>query len=88
MKSAFLNGVLQEDVYVDQTGGFMKSGNEDKVINIYLLSCGFQRNPSEAILYIKLRNEESLIVSIYMDDIVYTGSCAMLIEEFNQDMMK
>lgn len=57
-------------------------------INTYLLSCGFQRIPSEATLYIKLRNEESLVVSIYVYDIVYTGSCAMSIEEFKQDMMK
>lgn len=34
MKSAFLNGVLEINVYVDQPGGFKKSGNEDKVYRL------------------------------------------------------
>jgi len=34
VKSAFLNGFLQEEIYVEQPKGFMKKGEEDKV---YLL---------------------------------------------------
>jgi len=34
VKSAFLNGFLQEEIYVEQPEGFMKKGEEDKV---YLL---------------------------------------------------
>ena len=34
VKSTFLNGFLQEEIYVEQPKGFVKKGEEDKV---YLL---------------------------------------------------
>ncbi|BBH04991.1 transposable element gene [Prunus dulcis] len=108
VKSAFLNGVLEEEVYVDQPDGFVVKGSEDKVyklhkalyglkqaprawyceIDTYFAQYGFAKSPSEATLYTKTRGEaEILIVSIYVDDIVYTGSCQSMLEEFKQDMM-
>ncbi|CAL9021865.1 unnamed protein product, partial [Prunus brigantina] len=47
------------------------------------------KSPSEATLYIKTDEGSGiLIVSLYVDDIVYTGSCAKLLEDFKNDMMK
>lgn len=34
------------------------------------------------------KNDESLIVFIYVDDIIYTGNYARLIMEFKNDMSK
>ncbi|KAI5324564.1 hypothetical protein L3X38_033637 [Prunus dulcis] len=94
VKSAFSNGVLEEEVYIEQPDGFLVKGKEDKVyklhkalyglkqaprawygeIDSYLVQCGFKRNTSEATLYVKCKgNSELVIVSIYIDDIVYTG---------------
>lgn len=56
-------------------------------VNFYLLSCSFHKSPSEATLYIKFKNDESLIVFIYVDDIICTGNYAKLIKEFKNDMM-
>ncbi|CAL9012681.1 unnamed protein product [Prunus brigantina] len=93
VKSAFLKGVLKEEVYADQPDGFIVQGEEDKVhklhkalyglkkvprawygeIDSYLVQCGFKRSTSEATLYVKYRgNLYLVIVSIYVDDIVYT----------------
>ncbi|KAI5349042.1 hypothetical protein L3X38_001929 [Prunus dulcis] len=109
VKSAFLNGVLKEEVYVDQSDGFVTTNYEDKVyklkkalyglkqaprawyeeINAYLVSCGYVRSTSEATLYCKTKEDSgTLIVSIYVDDIVYTGSSEELIDEFKTEMMR
>ncbi|CAL8993818.1 unnamed protein product, partial [Prunus brigantina] len=109
VKSAFLNGVLKEEVYVDQPDGFVTTNYEDKVyklkkalyglkqaprawyeeINAYLVDCGYVRSTSEATLYCKTKEGSgTLIVSIYVDDIVYTGSSEELIAEFKTEMMR
>ncbi|KAM2961184.1 hypothetical protein FF1_030791 [Malus domestica] len=108
VKSAFLNGVLNEEVYVDQPSGFVIQGKEDKVyrlrkalyglkqaprawyeeINSYFAKAGFHRSPSEATLYIKTSHSGILIVSLYVDDIIYTGSSKEMITEFKGEMMR
>ncbi|KAI5354098.1 hypothetical protein L3X38_006993 [Prunus dulcis] len=109
VKSAFLNGVLKEEVYVEQPQGFVKDNEEIRVyklnkalyglkqaprawydeIDSYFNRAGFKKSPSEATLYVKTSDTSGiLIVSLYVDDIVYTGSCVKLLEEFKNDMMK
>ncbi|KAI5353802.1 hypothetical protein L3X38_006696 [Prunus dulcis] len=108
VKSAFLNGVLNEEVYVDQPSGFVIQGSEDKVykltkalyglkqaprawyeeINSYFIKTGFYRSPSEATLYTKMSTSGILIVSLYVDDIIYTGSSKEMMAAFKNDMMR
>ncbi|CAL8092095.1 unnamed protein product [Prunus armeniaca] len=108
VKSAFLNGVLHEEVYVDQPPGFMVKNKEDRVyrlkkalyglkqaprawyeeINSYFTKAGFQRSPSEATLYVKAVESGILIVSLYVDDIIYTRSSKALMMEFKTEMMR
>ena len=108
VKSAFLNGYLQEEIYVEQPEGFAVTGHEDKVyilkkalyglkqaprawysrIDEYLLSLGFTKSLSESTLYMQCLNSKILIVSLYVDDLLVTGSNVAFIEEFKKNMMK
>ena len=108
VKSAFLNGILQEEIYVERPEGFVKKGEQAKVflltkalyglkqaprawyskIDEHLLSLGFKKSLSEATLYVKHQNNDVLIVSLYVDDLLLTGNNARLVEDFKQEMMK
>ena len=58
------------------------------IINEYLLSISFRKNLNEPTFYVKCLNSKILIVSLYVDDLLLTGSNIMYVEEFKQDMMK
>ncbi|KAI5345110.1 hypothetical protein L3X38_012987 [Prunus dulcis] len=109
VKSAFLNGILKEEVYVEQPQGYDQKNKETKVyklnkalyglkqaprawydeIDAYFNNAGFKKSSSEAILYVKTNDTAGIIiVSLYVDDIIYTGSCPKLLEEFKKDMMQ
>ncbi|KAG8481821.1 hypothetical protein CXB51_027173 [Gossypium anomalum] len=109
VKSAFLNGYLKEEIYVEQPEGFQIQGHEDKVyrlkkamyglkqaprawydrIDSYLSRLGFEKSLSEPTLFVKKSKEETLlIVSIYVDDLLVTGSKDVFIDEFKAQMQE
>jgi hypothetical protein len=108
VKSAFLNGILQEEIYVEYPAAFVIQGKEDKVyllkkalyglkqaprawygrIDVYLISSGFQKILSEATLYVKKINNDVLIISLYVDDLLVIGSNTQQVEKFKKKMMQ
>ncbi|XP_070677977.1 uncharacterized protein [Malus domestica] len=57
-------------------------------IDAYLFKCGFERSPSESTLYIKVKDDTVIIIiTMYVDDMVYIGSREELMTEFKSDMM-
>eukprot|EP00253_Pinus_taeda_P003001 PITA_03001 len=55
-------------------------------IDAYLLDNGFDKCNGELILYIKERKGKILIVALYVDDLIFTGSDDFLIADFKQIM--
>jgi Reverse transcriptase (RNA-dependent DNA polymerase) len=45
VKSAFLNGVLEEDVYIEQPPGYMKVGEEKNVLKLKKALYGLKQTP-------------------------------------------
>ncbi|KAK5771085.1 hypothetical protein PVK06_047260 [Gossypium arboreum] len=58
-------------------------------IDAYLSRLGFEKSISEPTLYMKkVENENLLICSLYMDDLLVTGCISELIKEFKKQMQE
>ena len=57
-------------------------------IDQYFIDQGFRRSKSEPTLYIKAQGQHHLIISLYVDDLIYIGKNLELMKEFTEDMMK
>lgn len=107
VKSTFLNGELNEAVFVSQPEGFVINGEENKVYKLlctglnklhvrgitklipFFYGNGFKRSVNEPTLYFKKQGDNDfLAVCLYVDDMIYMGSCESLIDNFKSCMMK
>ncbi|XP_068339218.1 uncharacterized mitochondrial protein AtMg00810-like [Pyrus communis] len=73
VRSAFLNGVLEEEVYIQQSSGYEINGHEDKVLKL------------KKSLF---KDGDILIVCLYVDDLIFTRSNPSMFEEFKRAMTK
>nr|GEY62839.1 hypothetical protein [Tanacetum cinerariifolium] len=74
VKSAFLYGTIDEEVYAPKAW----YGTLSK----YLLTHGFQRGTIDQTLFIRKHRGDILLVQVYVDDIIFGSSNPLLCREF------
>nr|GFA64569.1 hypothetical protein [Tanacetum cinerariifolium] len=79
VKSAFLYGTIEEEVYVCHPPGFEDPQHPDKN--------GFQRGTINQTLFIKRQQKDILLVQIYVDDIIFGATNKALCQSF-KNLMK
>ncbi|WVZ93912.1 hypothetical protein U9M48_039862 [Paspalum notatum var. saurae] len=108
VKSAFLNGFIEEEVYVRQPPGFESARFPDRVYKLrkafyglkqaprawyarlksFLLKYGFVMGSVDKTLFLLSRGGDTLIVQIYVDDIIFGGSSHDLVSSFAEQMSR
>jgi hypothetical protein len=106
VKSTFLNGELEEEVYIEQPEGFLLSEREDYVcilkkylyglkqaprawysrLDKYLQQQGFRKGNADSNIYIKVDQDNILIIEVYVDDIIFGSDDDRLSKKFSKDM--
>ena len=106
VKSAFSNGFINEEIYVEQPPGFGSFNFPNHVFKLkkalyglkqaptawyerlskFLISSGFKMGKIDTTLFIKLTENDILIVQIYVDDIIFGATNVSLCEEFAKYM--
>ena len=106
VKSAFLNGEIEEELYVKQPEGFVVMGKEHWVLRLRkalyglkqaprawyfklhkcLLALGFIKSRHAHAIYLKQSSNGKVIIGVYVDDLIVTGSRSEDVDSFKKQM--
>jgi Reverse transcriptase (RNA-dependent DNA polymerase) len=102
IKSVFLIGFLDEEMYVQQPSGFINQTYPNHVYRLikglyglkqarrawhgrlssFLLSNSFVKGQNDTTLFTKKKDNDILLVQVYVDDIIFGSTNSVLVEEF------
>jgi hypothetical protein len=92
VKSAFLNGPIKEEVYVEQPPGFEESEYPNHVYKISKALYGLKQAPkvgkADPTLFTKIAAKGLFICQIYVDDIIFGSTNKSTCEEFSRIMIQ
>ncbi|GJZ42260.1 putative ribonuclease H-like domain-containing protein [Tanacetum coccineum] len=77
VKSAFLYGTIDEEVYVSQPPGFVDPDHPKKVFKH-----GYRRGTIDKTLFIKKDKKDIMLVQVYVDDIIFGSTRKSWCDEF------
>lgn len=106
VKSAFLHGDLEDEVYMRQPQGFEDSQHPRFVCRLakslhslrlaprawnakfigYLPTLGFKSSHFDPSLFVKHEGSDVVILLLYVDDVILTGSSAHLVQSIIEDL--
>jgi hypothetical protein len=108
VKSVFLNGYIEEEVYVRQPPSFENLKYPNHVYKLhkalyglkqaprawyvslkaFLLAKGFKMGSVDKTLFLLKQGTNTLLVQIYVDDIIFDGSSHALVAKFSKTMSR
>ncbi|KAI3767845.1 hypothetical protein L2E82_18274 [Cichorium intybus] len=77
VKTTFLNGMLAEDVYMNQPEAFLDAKFPNRVFKEF----GFSRSEDESYVYIKASGSIVTFLVLYVDDILLMGNDITTLQE-------
>jgi hypothetical protein len=83
VKSAFLNGELREEVYVQQPPRFVVQGSNGRVLKLKKDLYGLRQTPRAWNTKLGYT-----LVGVYVDDLIITGSSSVNIVAFKEEMKR
>ncbi|GJX89908.1 putative ribonuclease H-like domain-containing protein [Tanacetum coccineum] len=100
IKSAFLYGTIDEEVYVHQPPGFVDPAHPNKdlyglhqaprawyeTLSSFLLKNVFRRGTIDKTLFIKKNKSDIMLVQVYVDDIIFGSTKKSMCTEFEEVM--
>jgi len=102
IKTAFLNGDLHEEIYMEQPAGYVKQGEENLVCCLRKSIYGLKQSPRcwnfsidqqlSRMGFIKLPSDEciyksdNILIGLYVDDLIIAGSSSHHIAEVKQQL--
>ena len=101
IKTAFLYGSVDEDIYIEQPKGWIQVGREQMVYKLdkalyglkqaprqwyqrlrtYLASRSYNPLRSDHCLFQCIKGDHKIILAVFVDDIVITGTCRVMANE-------
>ncbi|WVZ89077.1 LOW QUALITY PROTEIN: hypothetical protein U9M48_035533 [Paspalum notatum var. saurae] len=88
VKSAFLNGYINELVYVEQPPGFEDLNHPNHRLRDFLIEKGFTIGQVDTTLFIKKTDNDLFVCQVYVDDIIFGSTNEEYCTEFGKMMAK
>ncbi|GKF64671.1 putative ribonuclease H-like domain-containing protein, partial [Tanacetum coccineum] len=87
VKSVFLYGTIDEEVYVSQPPGFVDPDHQVlrawyATLSTFLKTHGYRRGTIDKTLFIKKDKKDIMLVQVYVDDIIFGSTRKSWCDEF------